>query len=354
MSDMSKVYAVIMAGGSGTRFWPASRKRTPKQLLPLGGGSKTLLAETVDRLAGLVPPENLVVVTAAHLLEATRAVLPKEATILAEPAARNTAPCIAWATWSIMARDPEARVLVLPSDHAIAAPQDFVACIKRALEAAASGTVATIGITPTRPETGYGYIEVGDSVGQGVRKAVRFVEKPNRERAAEYLASGRFLWNAGMFFYRAGDMMKAIRTHLPQLAEQADAMTKDPAGVAELFPLCQSVSIDTGVMEKLDSLYVVPGDFGWNDVGSWESAWELGAKDAEGNVVPEGSVLIDAKRNLVKLLGKQQGKTVALLGVTDLVVVETDDALLVMPKERAQDIRAIVEHLQTAKKTELL
>ena len=366
---MPKVYAVIMAGGAGTRFWPASRSLRPKQLLPLAGDSKeTLLAATVRRLAPLVTEDRVIVVTGEHLAEATANAVPgvPRAQILCEPAPRNTAPCIAWANAVIARLDPDAIVAVLPSDHFIADEAEFRRVLERALETAAAGRVTTVGIVPTRPETGYGYIEVGESIPgvavEGAKSVARFVEKPDRTRAEAFLAGGKHLWNAGMFFFRASDMTKLVGEHLPDLAagvakidEAArsgnDAKTTEV--VKAVFPTLPSVSIDVGVMEKAAGLAVVPGEFGWNDVGSWQSAWELGSPDANGNALAVGAIAIDAKNNLVRTLGTGK-KVVALVGVNDLVVVETEDALLVIPRDRAQDVRLVVDALKAAKRTELL
>jgi mannose-1-phosphate guanylyltransferase len=348
LPPMNQVFAVIMAGGSGTRFWPASRLSRPKQLLALGPTPQSLLQETSLRIVAIASAECQIVVTAAKLSEATARELPKGTRILAEPAPRNTAPCVGWATWEILARDPQALVMVLPSDHVVADVPEFQRTLRVALDAAKTGRIVTIGIKPTRPETGYGYIETQAEVAgsKGVYRSKRFVEKPNRERALEYLASGKFLWNAGMFIFQAKDMEKAIRAHLPELANGLDALRIAPESLAHAFPEFPSVSVDTGVMEKLDELLVVPGNFGWSDVGSWESAWELGEKDADQNVLPKGSVAIEARGNLVQQLGTARGKRIVLLGVDDLIVVETDDALMVMPKSRAQDVRAIVDELK--------
>lgn len=358
---MSKVYAVIMAGGAGTRFWPASRSLRPKQLLPLGGSdTETLLAATVRRLAPLVTPDRVVVVTGEHLAEATaRAVTGVPADqILKEPAPRNTAPCIAWANAVVGKLDPDAVVMVLPSDHFITDEAEFQRVLARAVESARGGKVTTVGIVPTRPETGYGYIELGDAPGDAPARPVkRFVEKPDRARAEGFVKEGpsRFLWNAGMFFFRVRDMAALLEQHLPSVAAGVAQMT-DATKVKEIFPTLQSISIDHGVMEKAEGLAVVPGDFGWNDVGSWQSAWELGAKDAAGNALDSaGDVAVDAKNNLVRVLGAAKGKkVVALVGVEDLVVVDTDDALLVIPRDRAQDVKLVVEALKAAGKTSLV
>jgi mannose-1-phosphate guanylyltransferase len=364
---MPKVYAVIMAGGAGTRFWPASRALRPKQLLPLAGGSEeTLLAATVRRLAPLVTEDRVIVVTGKHLAEATAKAVPNvpRAQILCEPAPRNTAPCIAWATATIARLDPDALVAVLPSDHFITDEEEFRRVLDHALKTAAGGRVTTVGIVPTRPETGYGYIEVGDvldgeSGPRSAKSVVRFVEKPDRARAEEFVAGGRHLWNAGMFFFRASEMAQLVERHLPDLAagvakiDEAARAGNESAVVDAVFPTLPSVSIDHGVMEKAAGLAVVPGSFGWNDVGSWQSAWELGSPDASGNALSGGALAIEAKNNLVRTLGTSK-KVVALVGVNDLVVVETDDAILVIPRERAQDVRLVVEALKASGRTDLL
>lgn len=358
---MANVYAVIMAGGAGTRFWPASRNKRPKQLLPLGGDDKALLTATVDRLAPIVPASRVFIVTGAHLADATLAAVPEvpKAQVLCEPAARNTAPCIAWANATIASLDPEAVVMVLPSDHFITNVPEFQNVLRAAVASAEAGHVTTVGIVPTRPETGYGYIEVGDALtgrGEptGARKVASFVEKPNREKAEKLVAAGpqKYLWNAGMFFFRVKDMAALLEQHVPAIAAGVSKMGTDAAKIQAIFPTLDSVSIDVGVMEKAGNLAVVPGDFGWNDVGSWQSAWELAPKDAAGNAVGgENNLALDAKNNLIRGTGK---KAIALVGVNDLVVVETDDAILVIPRERAQDVRLVVDALKAAKKTELV
>jgi mannose-1-phosphate guanylyltransferase len=338
-------YAIVMAGGAGTRFWPASRAKTPKQLLPLGADpNESLLGATLRRIEPIVPAERVYIATGAHLAEATAAIAPN-AKILAEPVPRNTAPCIGWASQVIESVDPEAVIMVLPSDHYIADEPGFVEVLLRAVQSAQRGIITTIGVVPTRPETGYGYIEAGEEIAPGVKRGVRFVEKPDRARAEEYVASGRFLWNAGMFFFKAAAMREAIARHLPELASglAGDVITN--------FPTLPSISIDHGVMEKLDELAVVPGDFGWNDVGNWQSAWELAAKDQDGNALPPGAVAVQSRNNLVRA---PSGKVYALVGVSDLVVVETADAVLVMSREQSQDVRYVVDALKDRKRTDLV
>jgi mannose-1-phosphate guanylyltransferase len=359
IKTMNDVFAVIMAGGAGTRFWPASRELRPKQLLPLAGNTdESLLAATVRRIAPLVPTQNVYIATGAKLAEATARELPQlpRANVLAEPVARNTAPCIGWATATIARANPEAVIMVLPSDHFITDEEGFREVVARAIAGARRGHMTTIGVVPTRPETGYGYIEVGSDLDGGIHQVARFVEKPDRARAERYVQGGKHLWNAGMFFFQAKTMLAAIRTCMPELATGLDRIDaaasrgEEANELASTFPTLPSTSIDTGVMEKTSNLAVVPGSFGWNDVGSWESAWELATKDAEENSLPPGAVAVEARGNLVRDLTRDASrpkKVYALVGVQDLVVVETDDAVLIIPRERAQDVRAVVQLLKS-------
>jgi mannose-1-phosphate guanylyltransferase len=345
---MSPVHAVVLAGGSGTRFWPASRRHRPKQLLALAGrDDESLLAATVRRLEPLVPPEDVWIATSTALLEATANALPKvpRAHLLAEPVARNTAAPIGWAASVIGRAAPDAVLVVLPADHFIADERAFRAVIERAVRAAEQGWIATIGLAPTRPETGYGYIELGAAIEPGVHAVERFVEKPDRARAERFLAGGRHLWNAGMFVFQAQMMRAAIAQHLPALDAGLRRLEADPGALGEVFQSLPGVSIDRGVMEKAERIAVVPGSFGWNDVGSWEVAWELAKHDVDGNCLPEGTVTVDATNNLVRDLSTGKGRRFALLGVHDLVLVETDDAVLVMPRSKAQDVRSVVDEL---------
>lgn len=345
-----------MAGGSGTRFWPASRRERPKQLLPIApGATESLIESTIRRVLPLCPEERILVITGEHLLDATRRTLARfpGVRVIAEPAARNTAPCIGWGAALFERDDPEAVVAALPSDHHIANEPAFLAAVRRAAESAARGPITTIGITPTRPEPGYGHLEMGGDIGGGVRSVARFVEKPDRVRAEEYTKSGRYVWNSGMFFFRASVMRQAIAAHLPDLrtglsrieqAARAGAQA-EAAETRAVFPTLPNISIDYGIMEKVSPVHVVAAEFGWSDVGSWPSLWELSARDADGNAAPESAVLVDASGNLVADFGGIGSRVVALVGVRDLCVIQTDDALLVIPRERAQDVRRVVEEL---------
>jgi mannose-1-phosphate guanylyltransferase len=350
---MEHLFAVVMAGGSGTRFWPLSRRLMPKQLLALAEAERSLLAATLDRVAPLVPPERALVVTGLHLAEGTRAAVPQlpPENVLAEPLAKNTAPCVAWGAYHALRRDPDAVLAVLAADHFVQRPGAYLEVVRKAVEAAADGSLVTVGIQPSRPETGYGYVELGEPVGLGgSRPVLRFVEKPDRARAEEFVRSGRFLWNSGQFFFRADAIVRAFEEHLPAVARalepilSAEGADDEARIVADAYREAPSISIDHGVMERAARVRVVPGDFGWSDVGSWTTAWELADKDAAGNASRGGELVwVDARNCYVHA---PAGKIVALVGLDDLVVVDTPDALLVMPRERAQDVRTVVEALR--------
>ncbi|MBW2455088.1 MAG: NTP transferase domain-containing protein [Deltaproteobacteria bacterium] len=349
----SSIYAVIMAGGSGTRFWPASRRTRPKQLLPLGGG-EALVREAVARVAPLCGMDHVYIATGRHLVDATAAVLPElgPEQLLAEPMARNTAPCIGWAVATIARRDPEAVVMALPSDTHIRDLEGYRQSLETAIGQARTGVITTIGIEPTHPETGFGYIEAERGDGP-VLPVKRFVEKPTLERAEQFLASGNFYWNAGMFIFRARDMLAAIEAHLPDLAsglaklDRAAAAGEEGTVLEKVFADLPAVSIDHGVMEHIDALSVVPGRFGWSDLGSWLAAGELAARDSEGNAAPDSTVLIDAQHNqVVDMRSGGAKRVVALVGVSNLVVVETDDALLVVERDASQRVGEVVQALK--------
>ncbi|MBL8684513.1 MAG: mannose-1-phosphate guanylyltransferase [Myxococcales bacterium] len=360
------VFISVLAGGSGTRFWPASRKGWPKQFLPLGKDPHTpLIAATLARVAPLAPPERTMVVTGRALAEATRSMVPSSvaAKVLAEPVAKNTAPAVAWATRAALREDPDAIVVVLPADAYIEDEEAFREALARAIDAANRGAIVTLGIRPTRPETGYGYLHVGKPTEHaGVFEVVAFVEKPDLARAQQYLRDGRHLWNAGIFVFRASVMDAAVREHLPQVwagMNEVDADVRDGAreedAIERVFQGFPSVSIDYGVMEKVARVDVVPTDCGWSDVGSWQASWELGDKDANNNVVraedPTLVVLEDASGTVISA---PKGKIVAVIGVDDLVIVDTPDALLVAPRSRAQDVKRAVDVLAQRGKKDVL
>jgi mannose-1-phosphate guanylyltransferase len=349
-------YVLIMAGGGGTRLWPASRKSRPKQFLPMLADGETLLGATVARVQGVVPPERILVVTAADQVsevQRTAPSVPRE-NIVIEPKARNTAPCIGLGALEVLKRDPAGLLAVLPSDQFIRDSHGFRACVEQALDVARGGAIVTIGIVPSHPETGFGYLELGDASERGARVVDRFVEKPDLPTAGKYVTSGRHLWNSGMFFFSARRLMQAVRTHLPELGEILHAIEQRPADVDKLYPQAPSVSIDYGVMEKLPrgDVFCVPGDFGWSDVGSWSALGELRPHDDAGNTIAtENAVTVDARGNILYGDGK---RVIAAVGVEDLVIVATDDAVLVMPKSKAQQVRDVVKALESTNRKEFL
>jgi len=354
------LYPVVMAGGSGTRFWPLSRAKTPKQFLPLAS-EKPLLVDTLDRLpplAGLA--ETFVVCGPAHAASVSKLVkkLPKQ-NVLVEPVARNTAPAIGLAAIQVAARDPKGVLVVLPSDHHVGDPKGFRGVVDAAARLASKGHLVTIGITPTRPDTGYGYIHLGEPLaavkGKPAHLVQRFVEKPDVDRARAYLSAGDYLWNAGIFCFRADVILNEIRAHLPRLAAALDDIAaaigtpKYASVLKKRFPESEPTSIDYGVMERAKCIACVPGDFGWSDVGSFAALPDVRPLDSHGNVAPSNAVLVDVRGSVVV-----SERTVALIGVSDLVVVDAGDTLLVMPKDRAQDVRKVVEVLQKRGATQLL
>jgi len=346
-----------MAGGGGTRMWPASRKQRPKQFLPILPGGACLLGATVERLGRVVSADHLMVVTAADQVVEVARTAPSVLAhnVVIEPQARNTAACIGLGAVEALRRDPEAILAVVPSDQYVSDGAAYAVALREAIALAARGLVVTIGIRPTTPETGFGYVELGAPVvGSAVaRLAARFVEKPDLATAEGYLASGRHLWNSGMFFFSARRVLDAIALHLPALGKILDGILADPGAAATLYPTAPSVSFDYAVMERLGAgeVAVVPGDFGWNDVGSWSALPALAPADTAGNVVIGDALVLDAQRNAV-FAGP--GRLVAALGVHDLVIVATDDTVLVMPRERAQDVREVVRALTDAGRTSCL
>ena len=351
------MYVVILAGGSGTRFWPLSRKRTPKQLMSVFGGV-SMLQKTVERVITMKPKRILVVTNAVQAEESRRQLkgYQKECRIdiIEEPVGRNTAPAIGLAASIIARHDPDALMLVLPADHYIVREDEFRLTVQRGRDAALNGYLVTMGIVPSRPETGYGYIEAEkDLRGAGPYPVRRFVEKPDMQTAKELIATGRFYWNSGMFLWRADVILGCMMTFMPDLYGALAQLTfsEDIWELEDLTPQVEAIyrdvraeSIDYGVMEKADNVMVIPADFGWSDVGSWSALPEVLEPDGSGNVTicAQEKLYLDAGGCLVH----GGGKLVALIGVSDLIVVDTPDALLVCHRERAQDVKKIVEDLE--------
>ncbi|NLH49091.1 MAG: NTP transferase domain-containing protein [Myxococcales bacterium] len=347
-------YAVVMAGGSGTRFWPVSRAHLPKQLLPIFGDD-VLLVQTMKRLEPLLPPERVLIVTGVAIADKISRALPglPAANLIAEPLRRNTAPCAAVAAKLLADRDPDAVLALLPADHTIRRPEVFREVLAAACQLAAREEVLiTLGIAPDFPETGYGYIEMADRLGrengQPYHRVAAFHEKPRAERAQAFLAAGSFLWNSGIFFFRAATFLAAVQEHLPDLwARIADLSgTEPPAEIErrleEIYPRIEGVSIDVGVMEKVDNLVVFPADIGWSDVGSWTAIRELHPADENHNVAHGDAVILDGANNTVFAC---DGVVVAL-GVDDLIVVHTPDATLVARRDDAQAVKKVFDELE--------
>jgi mannose-1-phosphate guanylyltransferase len=351
---------VILAGGSGTRFWPRSRRWRAKQLLVLDG-TRTMIQSTVDRLGSLATAEDVWVITndllAQAISEQLQTTLGEQ--IIREPAARNTAPAAGLAAFLIERTAPDAVLGIFPADHVIVDEEQYRTVVKQGIELAAAGeNIVVLGVKPVRPETGYGYIETGDVLPQGVMRVRRFTEKPNREKAEEFLETGRYYWNSGIFLWSARTLANAIREHLsetaPLLQQIADAYgtPRFEQVFREVYPKCENISIDYAVLEPRSAkgehhsnIYCLPAQFGWNDLGSWEALYEHHlerGRAKNGNVTEaKDSVAIDARNNYVY----SPGKFVALVGVDDLVVVETDDAILITTRERSQDVRRVVSEL---------
>ena len=348
------LHAVIMAGGSGTRFWPASRQHLPKQLLSLVTDTP-LLRMTYERLEGLVPPERIWIVTTAMTAEATRGLLPElpAANVLAEPVGRNTAACAGFAAHGALDKDPDATCIVLPADHVIAEADRFWSAMEagaRAVER--DGGLLTFGVQPTRPETGYGYLELGpEHTREGVwaiHRLQRFVEKPNAARAQRFVESGRFLWNAGIFAWRARDLLDEIERQLPELAAglariaASFGTAKAGATLDEVYPTLPATSVDFGIMEKAERCWTVPVDFPWSDIGSWPALEEVLPGDHSGNRGRGRTHTENASGNMLV----STGPAIAAVGIDDLVVVATADAVLVVPKAEAQKVKDVVEALR--------
>ncbi|MGO4722406.1 mannose-1-phosphate guanylyltransferase/mannose-6-phosphate isomerase [Inquilinus sp. 2KB_23] len=354
------VVPVVLSGGSGTRLWPLSRAGYPKQFLPLVSDG-TMIQETVARVGeadGFAPPVFICADDHRFVVaEQMRQIGVAPSAIILEPVARNTAPAVAVAARFLADQDPDTLMLVLPADHHIADPAGFRAAIAAAAPAARAGYLMTFGMQPTAPETGYGYILPGEAIegAPGARAVSRFVEKPPRETAEQFLAEGRHLWNAGIFLFTAGRYLAEVGRHAPQVLAAADAALKAAARDltflrldAAAFVQAPSISIDHAVMEKTERAGIVPAAIGWTDVGSWSSLWEIGDRDADGNLT-QGDALALGSRNC---LIRSDGILTAVIGLEDTIVIATDDAVLVAAKDQVQDVKAITDRLKAAKRPE--
>lgn len=349
------MYAVIMAGGSGTRFWPLSRRRTPKQVMALSGG-QTLIEETVTRLDGLCTPEEILVITAAMPAESVIACLDNipRRNILVEPVGKNTAPCIGVAALYVKKKDPEGIMVVLPADHVIRGKEKFQHILRTGAELAEKEEcLITLGITPRSPETGYGYIMQGEKaaqVGEIISyKVGHFIEKPNREKACHLLDTQQAFWNSGMFIWKASVILSEIARYLPDLYELLMELEphigteQEEEKFKEVYARAENISIDYGIMEKSQKVCVLPADFYWSDLGSFSALDETFQPDSSGNILIGDNHLVLDSRNITVHSPK---KPIALVGVDNLIVVETEDALLVCHKDHAQDVKKVVQKLE--------
>jgi mannose-1-phosphate guanylyltransferase len=350
-------YVAIMAGGIGSRFWPMSRTAYPKQFLDVLNTGKTLIQWTYERYTQFIPAENIYIVTSEEyvsIVEKQLPNLPKE-NILAEPSKKNTAPCIAYISFKLAQKDPQATFVVAPSDHLILEQENFQKIVEQSLDFVSNiKALATLGIMPTNPNTGYGYIQYeGLEVSKGVYKVKTFTEKPTVEIAASFLASGDFLWNAGIFAWKASTIIAAFEKYQPEMFELFDGekanfnTASEKQSIQKIYPQCVNISIDIAIMEKADNVYVIPASFGWSDLGTWNSAYEAMEKDYFANAVASDNVIvIDATKCMINA---PKDKLVVVQGLDDFFVVDTKDVLLICSKEKEQSIKEYVAEVKRHK-----
>ena len=369
MAKNNRFYPVILAGGRGTRFWPLSRKRRAKQLLALDG-EQTMIQQTVQRLLPLAAPNHFWIITNEELQAAIARQVPRlpKKQIIAEPVGKNTAPAIGLAAFLLHRLDPRATIGLFPSDHVIGDEKTYRDVIQRGTEIASAGNnIVVLGIRPTRPETGYGYIESGAPLEMEVLRVRRFTEKPDVEHATQFVSAGNYFWNSGMFLWSALTLVNALQEHLPKTAALLEEIasvygtSKFSSTFRKLYPKCENISVDYALLEprsakgeEASNIYCIPADFGWNDLGSWAALHEhhsLKSKSADGNLIAsDGSYTLNARGNYVHA----PGKFVATVGVDNLVVVETEDALLITSRERSQDVGKVVQYLDQRKLSKLV
>lgn len=346
-------FCVIMCGGVGSRFWPYSRTAMPKQFIDFMGTGRSLLQLTVDRLEDIVPSENIILLTNEQYSSIIQEQLPqvKPEQILLEPARRNTAPCNAWAAWHIKALNPNAHIMVAPSDHLILKHECFKNSVVKAFEfIEANDAIVTFGVKPNRPETGYGYIQEGEPIDGQISKVKTFTEKPSKELANVFLESGEFFWNSGMFFWGVDTIINAMRTHAPQIAEVFDRGTgtygtpQEQDFINANYPSCPNISVDYAVMEKHPHVCVEKVDFGWSDLGTWGSIYDNSPKNRDGNVTPSTRVMAFESNNNV--VAAQGDKLVVVSGLNGYIVADTPDVLLIVPKNEEQKIKNYVNEVE--------
>ena len=344
-------YCIIMAGGIGSRFWPKSRQNRPKQFLDILGTGKSFIRHTFERFAKSVPSDHFLVVTNRKYKELVLEHLPElqESQVLCEPIGRNTAPCIAYAAYTLAAKDPDAQMIVTPADHLILNEDDFRTVIDECLAFAdAHDALLTVGIKPTRPDTGYGYIQVSDS--QPISKVKCFTEKPDLELAQTFLQCGEFFWNSGIFVWKIRSIIEAFAKYLPEhhalfsAVQRAVGTAGEEDAVEKAFAESRAISIDYGVMEKANNVYVRCGDFGWSDVGTWGSVYQHSRKDRYANAVPESGCYLYNTRNSIVSLPKN--KIAAISGLKEYIVVDTEDVLMICPRAEEQNIKKFIDEVK--------
>lgn len=350
-------YVAIMAGGIGSRFWPMSRTGYPKQFLDILGIGKTLIQQTFERYSKLVPKENIYIVTAQEYVSIVKKQLPDtpDENILAEPSRKNTAPCIAYIAFKLFKKDPKALMIAAPADNLILETDEFIKTAKKAFDFVDHiNALVTIGVKPTYPNTGYGYIQHDTAeVAPYVYKVKTFTEKPNIEIAKAFISSGDFLWNAGIFTWKVKNVLKALEKFEPELydlfAAEKDSFNtpKEKEAVESIYPQCTNISIDFAIMEKADNVFVIPASFSWSDLGTWNSAWENKDKDYFGNaVVGKNVIVVDANNCMVHV---PDNKLVLLQGLKDYIIVDTKDVLLICKKDKEQEIKEYVAEVKRNK-----
>jgi mannose-1-phosphate guanylyltransferase len=352
---VNDLYAVILAGGSGTRLWPRSRTNRPKQFLDLIS-DRTMIQQTVDRLLPILPPERICFIVGRHHEAELRRQLPAipAENIYLEPCARGTGPCVGLAAMYLRRRDPNATMVSLHADHYIEHEDSFREALGVSYEIASRGMLVTMGATPTYPETGYGYIERGEPIpapdGHPVFRIARFREKPDRATAERMIASGRYYWNTGMFTWRLDTIMSAFERWMPEFAQQLATIESDSTRLEPVWGQIRNETIDRGIMERADNSAVVSIDIGWNDIGSWATLYDLLPHDTDGNVVHGDHLTVGTTGSLIHA----EGKLIATIGLNDVIVVETDDAILICAKDRAQDVKQIVDQLKQKQRATLI
>ena len=344
----NNTYVAIMAGGVGSRFWPASRSSYPKQFLDILGVGKSLIRLTYERFLKLCPSENILIVTNKRYRELVKEHLPEldYSQILCEPSMNNTAPCVAYTALRLKAMNENANFLVAPSDHVILKEDVFISKLETALDFTTNhDALVTLGITPTRPDTGYGYINFGENVEGETHKVKRFMEKPNLETAQQFLDSGDYLWNAGIFVWNVDTLLKSFRQNAPDILDILEKGTayyntdKEQAFIDEAYPTTPKISVDYAIMEKADNIYTIPSDIGWSDLGTWNSLYSYRDKDENGNVTTGNVILKDTKDCFIRT---KDGKLTLIKGLEDFIVVDEGDILLVYPKKLEQEIKGVV------------